>query len=329
MQLYFEIMDLSPALTRHAGPVSAGSVKLSGAHSSHWKIGDDWLQQEILTTLTGTVYCIQAQISSPLTVHVKVNNPFIQLFYIIKAQSGILLKQHGQQQQYFMQPERAVYMYAPPADYTVHLESGSYLVYGFCFEPEILFGQHADIHPFFQPVLKARRAVYQHLVTSMDFRAEKNTRDKILELQQKLSLGKESSAFSILMTLKDLFALSIRKIQIEYEHHQASRLLVDLARSRIEQHYRDSDTGISIDSIADALCLPRSRLNKLHRLHYGYTISHYSKQCRLAKAKALLKLGEKIIAVALLCSFRDETSFHKYFLRETGMTPDAYRKSLL
>ncbi|QIH34960.1 hypothetical protein [Sphingobacterium sp. DR205] len=118
-----------------------------------------------------------------------------------------------------------------PAAHIVHLESGSYLVYGFCFEPEILFGQHTDIHPFFQPVLKARRAVYQHLVTSMDFRAEKNTRDKILELQQKLSLGKESSAFSILMTLKDLFALSIRKIQIEYEHNQVSRLLVDLARS--------------------------------------------------------------------------------------------------
>lgn len=325
MNDYFDVVDIHPALAEHSGPVGPGSEMLPGARTRNWKGGIGWLQEEVLPTHTGTVYCYQVDIKHTVRIRIKTNTHFIQLYYMIKIKGRGHLQQQDREEKFALLDERAAYLYMPDDTYIADLCPGSYLVYGFCFDPDLLFDDNAAIHPFIQPVLDAYHNHYSYMVASIDFRAEKNTRDKILELQHRLSDRKLCTALCILQCLQDLFDLSVNKILIEYENNRPDRLLADQARDKISKHFSLCDGDISVQQVADQLCVSPTRLNKVHQLHYGCNINQYRKEQRLQKAKSLLQLNQKTLEVSLHCGFVDSTSFYRSFKQETGMTPSQYR----
>lgn len=76
------------------------------------------------------------------------------------------------------------------------------------------------------------------------------------------------------------------------------------------------------------LGLTQHRLAELFRDHYGLTISEYSQRVRLEKAQAMLAdLRESIAHIAFAVGFESLSAFYRFFRKQTGMTPAAYRQT--
>lgn len=85
-------------------------------------------------------------------------------------------------------------------------------------------------------------------------------------------------------------------------------------------------TGMTVADLARAVGLERSYFSRLFHQEAGTTV-------RAAIAAARLRLAERLLmdpaqpihAVADLSGFEDYFSFHRFFKRESGMSPSAYR----
>ncbi len=76
------------------------------------------------------------------------------------------------------------------------------------------------------------------------------------------------------------------------------------------------------------LGLTQHRLAELFRSHYGLTISEYSQKIRLEKARTMLAdTKESIPDIAFEAGFESLSAFYRFFRKQTGMTPAAYRKT--
>lgn len=84
---------------------------------------------------------------------------------------------------------------------------------------------------------------------------------------------------------------------------------------------------LSLPRIADEMGFSSTHLNRLFHEFSGVPIIHYVKLQRIAAAKTILQLGtENIAEIATLVGFGSSTVFCRAFLRETGLTPNQYRR---
>ena len=60
---------------------------------------------------------------------------------------------------------------------------------------------------------------------------------------------------------------------------------------------------------------------------YELTVHAYLIQCRLRKARELIRCGESLVDASLHSGFYDQSKFTKYFKRAYGITPKKYLKS--
>lgn len=324
--VYYELVGIEPKLTEYPGSVSDGTIHLPGAQTRHWKADGTAIQEEILYTLVGTVYCYYFQIDQPTQIHFETKTPFVQLYHMMDIKGKGTLTQRCSAQTFPLLDGRGVYLYTPKDLYTLHLERGHYLIYGFCFHPEILFAADSGEPEFIRPLLDAFQRQLPHLVASIDFKAGLQTHEKHVELYNMLIQGKVCKALCILQILQALFDLSIRKIRHVYEQHQPNRMLVDSARDMIINHFQTKEDDITLTEISGKLKCAPNYLNKLHIVHYGTNLNTFRKETRLNKAKTLLP-NNKILYVALTCGFKDQGSFCRFFKRETGYTPQTYQKN--
>ncbi len=95
------------------------------------------------------------------------------------------------------------------------------------------------------------------------------------------------------------------------------------------QYLRDNYTSECVLSDAANLChLSVSQLRRLFHDYYGMTPKKYVTLLRISNAKRLLTSTVlPIYEVAEQCGFTDSAYFCKIFHRETGTTPNAYRKT--
>ncbi len=95
------------------------------------------------------------------------------------------------------------------------------------------------------------------------------------------------------------------------------------------QYLRDNCTSECVLTDAADLChLSVSHLRRLFHSYYGMTPKKYVILLRISNAKRLLTSTVlPIYEVAEQCGFTDSAYFCKIFHRETGTTPNAYRKS--
>lgn len=97
-----------------------------------------------------------------------------------------------------------------------------------------------------------------------------------------------------------------------------------LAIDYIREHVQDN---LSVESIAIALSLNPSYLSKLFKQEMGITISQYIRKEKINIAQNMLRhLDESSLNIANFLGFSSQSHFIQVFKKETGLTPEDYRK---
>lgn len=69
-------------------------------------------------------------------------------------------------------------------------------------------------------------------------------------------------------------------------------------------------------------------MSRAFRLHYGLTMTEYSRRQRLVQAQwQLARTSEPVLDIALRCGYSDQGHLARELRRETGMTPAAWRRA--
>lgn len=89
----------------------------------------------------------------------------------------------------------------------------------------------------------------------------------------------------------------------------------------LENHYTQN---VTLQDVADEVCLERSYLGRMFREECGMTVMSYLRQVRLARAKELLLRGMNPGEVAEKTGFGDPAYFAKIFKQEVGVSPAHY-----
>lgn len=93
----------------------------------------------------------------------------------------------------------------------------------------------------------------------------------------------------------------------------------------------DSSTGEgpSLEDFAEACNIPARQLSVMFKTMTGTTLRHYVATARLKKARKLLSDPRLMVKqVAYRCGFKSAAAFSAAFRKETGFTPQEFRKSL-
>lgn len=95
-------------------------------------------------------------------------------------------------------------------------------------------------------------------------------------------------------------------------------------------HQELSDENLSVNRIAEQIGLNPSYLSRYFKNQIGVGILEYIHQCRLQKAKDIIKNNSDIknYDVAVQCGFCNITTFIRVFKKYEGMTPGQYREKI-
>ncbi|MNC49464.1 HTH-type transcriptional regulator YesS [compost metagenome] len=84
---------------------------------------------------------------------------------------------------------------------------------------------------------------------------------------------------------------------------------------------------LSLEYVARQFFFSPAYFSSFFKQHTSMTFTEYLLRLRMDKAKELLQDGDrKISAVALSVGFRDAGYFTRVFKRETGLSPEEFRK---
>ena len=107
-------------------------------------------------------------------------------------------------------------------------------------------------------------------------------------------------------------------------HNPRKARTVRAALRFIDEHYMEE---LSLEDIADHVCLSGNYLSNIFRQETGCTVAAYITQAKMKKAREILKNMEYTVAdTARLIGYRDPRYFCRVFKQAAGMTPSQYRK---
>ena len=106
--------------------------------------------------------------------------------------------------------------------------------------------------------------------------------------------------------------------------YQPMKEIAEKVRLLLEDSYtKRSKTSQELKEIG----LSKHRVGEIFKNEYGITLSEYTDRLRLEKAKDLLSgTGEDIVDIAYSVGFGGMSSFYRFFKKETGQSPAAFRK---
>ncbi|BCJ97663.1 Ada metal-binding domain-containing protein [Anaerocolumna chitinilytica] len=106
--------------------------------------------------------------------------------------------------------------------------------------------------------------------------------------------------------------------------YQPMKEIAEKVRLLLEDSYtKRSKTSQELKEIG----LSKHRVGEIFKNEYGITLSEYTDRLRLEKAKDLLSCtGEDIVDIAYSVGFGGMSSFYRFFKKETGQSPAAFRK---
>ena len=93
----------------------------------------------------------------------------------------------------------------------------------------------------------------------------------------------------------------------------------------VRVHY---DEKISLDDIAQHVYLSRTYLSSIFKEETGQSLFSYINSVRVDKSKRfLLDNSIRLVDIAGLCGFEDQSYYTKVFKRMTGVSPKKFRDS--
>lgn len=123
-------------------------------------------------------------------------------------------------------------------------------------------------------------------------------------------------------TLKAAFSCWITD-NLEQQASDNGPALISKAKHYIDNHYHND---IGIDEVSDYVGLSASHFCTLFKQVSDSTFLEYVTQCRIEKAKYILKNTEvKVYQLAPLVGYQDSKYFTQVFKKLTAMTPSEYR----
>lgn len=126
----------------------------------------------------------------------------------------------------------------------------------------------------------------------------------------------------VINELKNYFSKWI----IENSVNQTKENMLSVITKTKEYIANNYHKDLSIDEVAEIADLSISHFCTLFKQISGYTFLEYLTQCRMDKAKYILKNSPvKVYQIAPLVGYQDPRYFTQVFKKVTGMTPSEYR----
>ena len=116
-----------------------------------------------------------------------------------------------------------------------------------------------------------------------------------------------------------------------YEGNRSSQIVKSFKKN-LETHYRQlvqckADKVLRVQDYADLQMLHPNYLNNVIKIKTGKPISTWIAEKTIAEAKSLLKNSSiQIKEISYIMGFTESSHFSTYFKKNTGTTPDEYRK---
>lgn len=105
-----------------------------------------------------------------------------------------------------------------------------------------------------------------------------------------------------------------------------SRQKLQLAKEYIDAYPAEN---VSLTQLANLVGMSQFHFVREFKRLFEITPHSYQIQVRVQKAKRLLKVGVKPVAVASDCGFHDQSHLNHYFKKTWGTTPSKYQKQAL
>ncbi len=97
----------------------------------------------------------------------------------------------------------------------------------------------------------------------------------------------------------------------------------DFLLDYIDRHYAEEITAASV---ASKVFSSQQYVNKILKEKTGMTIKTYLNLRRVTAAKNLIMEGQKATNIYARCGFKDYSTFYRAFVKNTGMTPDEFKR---
>jgi len=125
------------------------------------------------------------------------------------------------------------------------------------------------------------------------------------------------------------FMNSLLQDAVEYirtEKEKKSKKRIELAKTFIEEHYKEQ---ITLNDIADHVELNASYFSNLFKVETGMNFSEYLLNVRMEQAKKLLRDPKiKVYEIGNMVGYEDAVSFGRAFKKKFDMSPKDYRNSV-
>jgi YesN/AraC family two-component response regulator len=168
---------------------------------------------------------------------------------------------------------------------------------------------------------KMRASVLLQKIPVIVITGQNLTETEMARLNRGVTVILEKGLFNLDETVNHISAALERKRRLSGE----AQRLVRKAMAFIHEHYANS---ISRRDIAQHVSIAEDYLTYCFRQELGTTPMKYLQRYRVNRARQLLKENTKnITEIALMVGFSDSGYFSRIFHRETGMSPEVFRRS--
>ncbi len=137
---------------------------------------------------------------------------------------------------------------------------------------------------------------------------------------QKLNLKADNSVFDMLKWVQFVAFKTVDYV----DEVKKSQSIIDKAKQYVNEHYKEN---ITRNDVASSVFLTPEYFAKMFKAQTGFTIKDFINQCRIEKAKDMLKNGDASISeIAFEVGFDNFSYFSTVFKKITGTTPQLFRK---